>query len=220
MDSSNQSLIRSDNSEYSSKNTAGKMLTKSQVVAEIARLTAVFGPAKDRPAAILELMVDEWHNALKGYSFDILHQAITNIVSEKRYWPVLAEVKSCCQCIVSENEDRQRKFEDQVRASQEADAAARNAFTPYEDFCKRVMVFIKRDEHTFNAFRDAGVRALDGIEGVLAFDTERDAQTIEAMFGAELDEYMGRHITLRCAPIIPNGWVSPKWERTKVFTKH
>lgn len=196
------------------------MLTKSQVLAEFARLTAVFGPAKDRPQAILELMVDEWHNALKTYSFDVLHQAVTSIIAEKRYWPVLSEVRSYCKDVVDGIERRQREIEDQVRAAQDAENRARNAQSPYESFCKHVMGFIKRDEQTFNAFRDAGVRALDGLEDVLAFDTDEDARSMDRRFGAELDEFMGRHIELRAAPPVTNGWIKPKWEHTKVFTRH
>lgn len=208
--------------EYSSKNTGGRTLTKSQVVAEIARLTAVFGPVKDRPAAILELMVDEWHNALKGFSFDVLHQAITDLVSEKRYWPVLSEVRGACSGIIAAEEYRLKAEEaaQAARSYQPPTAYKAPEPSPYAEFCRRVMGFIKRDEKTFCDFRDAGVRALHGLENVLAFDTEQDAQLIDERYGAALELYMGVRITLRVAPPAPHGWVDPKWEHTKVFTRH
>jgi hypothetical protein len=196
------------------------MLTKSQILAEFARLTAVFGPAKDRPAAMLELMVDEWHNALKVFKFDVLHQAVTDLISEKRYWPVLSEVKGACQFIADQIEQERRKVDHERQQHERAEQAARYQPDPYDSFRLEAMRFIKQNERTFMDFRDAGVRSLDGVPDVLAFDSEQDAGRIEAIYGDELNKFMGRRIELRSAPPMPNGWVHPKWERTKVFTRH
>lgn len=184
------------------------------MLAEMTRLIAVFGDVKDRTAATLDLMFDEWFNVLKRYNSDVLHLAVTNAIEVRRYWPPLADIASGCLAIVTEKADEaarvvQGRAMDKVR--QDAIDAASD---PYNKFCIEALQFIKRDSQTFTDFRNAGVRTIDGETG-LYFENEISTARIKSLYELELRR---RFPAIKIAVAPPaKAWVNHLWAKDKQF---
>lgn len=159
---------------------------------------------------MLELMADEWHTALKAYSFELVHEAVGVLIGSRRFWPVIADVRGACEALLQEAfmaGERQKAEEDaRRRAERIAD--------PFEAFSVGVYNFMKRTDRRCSDFRNAGCRTVTGIIG-LEFDTQADVDMIAARYGADLDQEFGFHVPLTWATVTPaTEWVHPKWKKT------
>jgi len=167
---------------------------------------------------MLELMADEWHTVLKAYPFEMVHDAVTDLIGERKYWPVVADVKAGCEAKIMQLEFAKAQQEIE-RGEVRRPAPPPKETAEYDAFVSAVLRFVKRDAETFVDFRDAGVRALFGIEDILGFDTAEQAEALQAKYGAQINAETGRDIQFQEAPPATS-WVKPKWDYSKVFTKH
>ena len=85
---------------------------------------------------------------------------------------------------------------------------------PWEAFCKKVLVFVKRDRRTFEAFRDAGVRAIRETN-ILGFDTQDLANEMREIYGKELDAAVGQVVVFGGPG--KGRWEHPKWEADRAY---
>lgn len=75
----------------------GEPITPLVIASEIARLTATFGPIKDRSADQVRIMANEWLKALQGFGIKSLRYAIDNLIRNSKWWPALSEVYALCK---------------------------------------------------------------------------------------------------------------------------
>jgi hypothetical protein len=148
----------------------------------------------------------EYARVLRNHSTANLQAGWNAIVlsHKRRDWPSIYEFIELFDKMAAEAR-RQRAIID----------AANSIPDPWSAFCVKVLAFVKRDRKTFEDFRNAGVRAIQG-EQVLAFDTTDLAGEIAKLYGDELDAMMGFHVGIE-GPA--NGrWNQARWKDAKAFS--
>ena len=74
----------------------GHPVTIEQLAIELTRLTACFGPPKDRTEKQQRQMAGEWFRALRYFGGLAVERAIDKLLTTSKWFPTLAEVHALC----------------------------------------------------------------------------------------------------------------------------
>lgn len=154
----------------------------------------------------------EYGRVLRRYSPETLKAGWSRIIEKykRRDWPSVFE-------FVEQFDAIQAEVARLKALAQDADEHR----DPWDTFCAKVLAFVKRDRRTFEAFRNAGVRAI-AREFVLAFDSQEEADQIAAAYGVELDAAVGFHVSIEAAPkpSPTKAWVKgrERWSAEKPYS--
>ena len=77
-------------------------VAKADILKALARLSAVFGPPRDRPEALAEVMAGEWLNVLGALPLAALDDALAKAIRTLRFFPAPAEILALAQERVAE----------------------------------------------------------------------------------------------------------------------
>ena len=148
----------------------------------------------------------EYANVLRRHSVMMLRTGWARMLEtyRRRDWPSIYEFIEIFDTLHAE----EKRLRDLA-------SAADKQPDPFETFCSKVLAFVKRDRRTFEAFRDAGVRAIRSTEAV-GFDTEALATSMREAYGDQLDAMVGR-------PVVFTGpgtgtWEHNKWDAFKEYS--
>lgn len=157
-----------------------------------------------------ERALTEYVRSLRRYSAAVLKAGWARMIEKykRRDWPAIRDFVDQFDALQAEAA--------QLKA---AAASADSTPDPWVSFCAKVLAFVKRDRRTFETFRDAGIRAIEG-EFTLAFDTAAEAERITEEFGRELDALVGFHVRVEGPPppSPTRKWTAKKWDNDMAYT--
>lgn len=147
----------------------------------------------------------EYARVLRRHDVATLREGWERIINQhkRRDWPSIYEFIEVFDGIAKE---RKRIADATEQANRIPD--------PHEEFCTKVLAFVKRNRATFEAFRDAGVRAVHN-EFALSFDSAAKAKEMEEIYGEEIEAAVGKHVPFE-GPL-KGAWVRPRWNKDKAY---